>query len=770
MTEAPPLANRDASERGADVRPGAMGRNFSYFSHRVFVAFRPVDLHNYLIELLELVPSKGGLPDPAEQIDHELVRWVLIHRSQMNALSLNRLIESLRGRDDMLQLANSGELRNRAYRIDITLQFAIECALADQELSSWLDKRPRLRQAALDAAYYVSREWDDQDRAMRVADSEAKRENLLDLGADGKKAFRAYLLHRMNLYEDLPTAVSSGRDAQREVDRVHFESLALSEKELDGLYALPLRVAHTVAFSQKKPDALRRQWESLVHANPAGALSSPGSAVFESLLLGENLSVLVPTGGDHSLQFRWRYLPSAGDSRTTTVQSVYDNAKQALETIRSAEAALFAALDFSAKDAPPTAHPLYRLGERYRVLPATPPWTSVTYLRNRLESAKEGVGDLSTLPSYGSDLRAYAADLGDGDSKDAAYRALVCAAALEGLLNGGSHDRSLSRGLDALSDGLDFSGCLLSDVQGRLVQFQKELEDYLGRPLPLPDVTWDYPDWNEDLSIKVQAAFDTARSLGSDLPSPIEEAWAATAARLHALATGDTSGLASLAEIVCSVRGEGPGTLLDLKPERMTLRRWTSLLLRTLADRSRQASPPRATPPLRMAVYALERLGMRAASAQAQHTVLKALTRTEDVEASALRQLVFDQGLWEGPRRALPVAIVICSDRPSLTDSWLLPPTSGLVFVATLGDARLLLDGELQRFFSSHAESIRLAWEPSNSDPVLEEALRKSVQSAAGKNEYQEEWLYRSVAPGQRDPKRIDVGSADELFDSLPTS
>jgi len=41
---------------GADptVRQAALGRNFSYFSHRIFVAFEPAELHDYLRRLLEV--------------------------------------------------------------------------------------------------------------------------------------------------------------------------------------------------------------------------------------------------------------------------------------------------------------------------------------------------------------------------------------------------------------------------------------------------------------------------------------------------------------------------------------------------------------------------------------------------------------------------------------------------------------------------------------------------------------------------------------------
>jgi hypothetical protein len=752
------------------VRKSAHGRNFSYFSHRVFVSFQPVDLHAYLAGLLELVAdtaAPGSALNPLDQINAELIRWVLLHRSQLNVLSLNRLLEALRGPDDLLQLPTGGALTSdEGYRIDMTLQFAIELELGNPRFAAWTDKRPRLQQAMIDAAYYISRQWLEQDRASLDPEENAEsRSPTLDLSKDGREAFRAYLLHRMNLHEDdLPTD-----DDELQQQRAQRDAMALTAQELDTLYSVAVGVARTVAFATDKQE-LKRRWDECIKQNRPGAMSVPTQALYDALWLGPSRSLLEPTGpGKDWLVFRWRYLPSGESAPPATLEDLVDDAEPALQLLEQTEARLREALGEKSLQDSSGEHLFSLLADHHRVLPTTPAWTRVAGARADIGQARAGVGNPIALRRDVVVLHEYAEMISSSAAGRVVRGALVLASFLREL---SPVPDSLDVALRALSDGLRLADCPLAEAGQRVIGLWSALHvvKLPGADL-LPAAPSDDSGWIGASALKgeLDAAQASGRRLveqAAALASLVGRAWSDTRERLRLMAKGGSIASASAAEIVCAVRGLGPGRILELALVPTTPHRWTQALMaawRGWDEQSREASLQTELPraPSWLAAYALERLGVRSVGPDVQAAFIEGF---EGEASHSLRDEVAQAGLWRGHGRYARLAIVACPATGSLTDGWTDPPSGGLLMVATVAETRSLVDTKLRRLLKSLQEPLLLAWEPLTAIEQEEAALRDQLRNEVAAKGFTEVWLYWGTAIGQRRPQVIDPQAADDLW------
>ena len=156
---------------------------YSYFSHRLLVTLLPYDLHEHLIALLE-VENDYAKPEVVDvKLDVDVLRWILLHRSRLNGLSLNRLVEDFRRQTDRI-LPGEGAVRSkRHYRRDVTLQVAIQAEMADPKVIDWMEQHPQLLPSLFDTFFYLSRIRTDDAR--------------VDLGPAGRSKFVRYLVARM---------------------------------------------------------------------------------------------------------------------------------------------------------------------------------------------------------------------------------------------------------------------------------------------------------------------------------------------------------------------------------------------------------------------------------------------------------------------------------------------------------------------------------------------------------------------------------------------
>ena len=174
-----------------------------------------------------------------------------------------------------------------------------------------VNSRPRLHMALLDAAYYVSRHGAQTRR-------QASTRCDLDLSKQGRRAFKRYLVKRMNLYEDCTPPP----------DDQTYAANALSASEFHCLYDVAIGVARTLSSTQTK-EQLRDRWNRCLLARWTEiGLPPPDNAVYDALLVGAESPLvecpdpsqpafgrqehLADSGG--SLRFCWRE-PSHGVDR-----------------------------------------------------------------------------------------------------------------------------------------------------------------------------------------------------------------------------------------------------------------------------------------------------------------------------------------------------------------------------------------------------------------------------------------------------------------------
>jgi hypothetical protein len=799
----PRSAGEGASAAPVPVRPAAYGRNYSYFSHRIFVAFMPEDLHQYLYNLMELSTTAAGSTDAEAEIDMHLVRWVLLHRSQLNALSLNRQIEAWRGPEDVLLIPPKGALRRDQYQMDITLQFALELALAEAVQSPLLQNRPWLYMVLLDAAYYVSRKRADQDRGGTAA-AKALVEADIDLSQQGRAAFASYLVQRMNLNEDhVQPLPKTGDESQQ----------PLSNEEINWLYGVAITVARTLSSSASNVTDLRQRWESrLADRWLELQIPVPDQTLYDVLLTGPDsplieLPLETPEYGTvtsgarpssahtESFRFKWRVPPFPEAPWARSLRDIAEKWSPVCDFVDAVDTMLRHAMDGADATFPRTDAdaPLHLLSDLYRVLPAAPAWTAVSFARENMRQAAKGVGNVDSLLKDARELEKYATMLRTFEAAEAVALALVLGAALAGWRLGEPRAEAFpikrkppttsdwSVGLGILSDGLQLNDCDLLTAAARLRLIHQEMFPFLPVPLPIPrqpqppipqqggleDASLLAAGWPtpEMLDEAVLSAFGDARlSVGLNSGALKAKAWESLQERLRLLARGAAqSPPASAAELLCEASREGPGALLPLRPEYAGYRVWTQLLLQTLdrapIDNGNRDLAPQP-PPVTLVAHALERLGVRALRIDLQDALVNGLPQTD---ASELHAYIEQHALWAGRRDSERIALVLGPTGTSMVDAWPLPPQGGLVFAAVDAELRRVLTLVLNRLPESLKEPVRVAIEPGSSHAGTGISFGQYVDPVRVAR-FVCVWLYREGAASARPVHLIEPRSADDLW------
>lgn len=755
----PPPTGAAGVPPAAQADTGAMGRYFSYFSHRVFVTYRPVDLHDYLQRLLRVEPD-----DPAQQDGAEVLRWVLLHRARLNPLQLNREIEALRGEDDRLRVPpHLAQLQHN--RIDVTLQCAVELALARPELAAWVARRPRMHQPLIDAAYYVSACFErDQTRQ-----GQGHASDKLDLTATGREAFRGYLLHRMNLYANESAPKDQEAKARWAQERRAVEDGALPEQDLRRLYEVARQVALTVAYTAHR-DAFEEAWRA-AQAEQPDALSQPSRALFDLLLLGataQGQRILRPVddGQPGSLMFRWLYLPSGQASPDGTRHRIEDEGPRVEKRWQALQRLLNEAAWPDAPEVSDERDTLRRMIEQVQLIRSSERWpmlrqAAVSMARPAPTTPERELADqLARLREFLDRCQA------DPHLGAALHRALVCAAAVEGLADLPKASPGLEVGLEALGRGLRFDACTTKSSAERLRQLQAAIADTIGETLRPPTQQAPSP-WPEAAALRADVghAFTLGRAAAAAAALEPEAYWKAVAERVQAerenALRSPTPGAEPVAATLTEIRGwlarKPEQRPVDLDLFRMTLRRWTTVLRLALA-------PQAGDLPRWMAAQALERLGAASLDSDAQQQLLEHLARPPDTSSATdeLRDEVARRDLWNGPRLHRRAALVVTSKPRSVSDAWNVSPGAGLVLVATVPEALELLAAGLVQALRAWGQPLRLAIEqpaPARQDLAR---LRAYLQAHAGGSELC--WIYGERHAGQQTPALIAPRSADELW------
>ncbi|WP_341678102.1 hypothetical protein [Niveibacterium sp. SC-1] len=279
---------------------------YSYFSQRLLIAFSPDELDVYLSRLFTTTsaPASSSAASPSQRqadddIDRELLPWVLRQRAALHPLALQREIAAIRD-GDQIRL-RPGEVRSRkSFLIDVTLQMGIEFTLAQPTVQQWLAQRSEMRQVLFDALYYASREWRDESTE-------------LDLSLRGRAAFVKKLNERMNL-RDTRAAGAAETPAISEIDADFLLSCAQLLAAFIARDRLPLEPEPATADWRIEQ---LTQWARPPTGGQPGAIPprarQVAQSVLDALLVDVHSTLLVPHP-DEEHRYAWRYW-SSGDLR-----------------------------------------------------------------------------------------------------------------------------------------------------------------------------------------------------------------------------------------------------------------------------------------------------------------------------------------------------------------------------------------------------------------------------------------------------------------------
>ena len=651
-------------------RNSAYSVAYSYFSHPLLIAYEPADLHAYL-SLLLTAPTN----EIAAQLDLEVLKWVLRHRSQMHALDLARELMSVRSVDGKITLAEGRVRTQMLYRIDATFQVAIEFILTDPQVVGWKAQRLTMRQTMLDALYYVSRVW-------------LRGDTFIDLGPAGLPTFDQYLRDRMNLIEVTQGAVKASQRKKKSNAAVpNALPDALTEDDLTLLRGVTRDLARFLCDTPNGA-AVAAAWSTLQATNLEGiAAPKPEQSVLDNLLASHE-SVLYREPNDPELRYRFRYYASgtrvavAGlPSRSPVV--IHQEAHPIIAELRSLEKSLASVMDRARGPYTRSGAAFRWLQEEARVLPTTPAWSQVSKSIQSLEGARHGVGNTGELDDDLLALRQFREMLA---SHWPALDAIFATGAFLGGIRGDSNFGDAVRfGVLLLSAALDFAANRIESIVSRIAEVQTGLQELSNDP-PLPGAPpAAFVPLNADAQSVIQASFKKGIVFGinCDWKTIENDAWNSLERRLAE--QNASNGQVDVSELLCAAAGREPGASLPLNLRPSMLRDFTRLLTGGIGT----VKPRAAVVPMPASVVglALQRLGVdslgRGAFDQLAASVASARGESlTDVDAlHRLPQTISLPAVTEAPQ----IAVVIPLSMESAAMKWSTTPTRGFVLVLAEG-------------------------------------------------------------------------------------
>ena len=439
------LADRSYLERlRRDLVNTPYRTEYTYFSDRLFVLYRPRDLHKYLSSLLQ-----QGPPSLINDLkDQGLLPYVVLHRSRMHPFDLRRQLGRMRNDQGNISLPES----EWAYRFDILIQVAVEWLLDREQLRDRLSQDEDFTQLVYDTLYYPSRKWEQGSPELDVS----------------RKAFFTYLNERMS--PDLGQNKNKDNTDNQEEDEQKEQpekDCPLSVMDRDFLYA---RLRELLGFLVE-PDGL------LV------AIRSTSPKRFPAEVLD---AIPIPVGPKFRLlDYRdktrdicvWRRDLFGRPVEKPGINVVKEGMEPREKFIQSMQAALSAVGQNVTLD---------RLANEFSVLRSTPAWTSVQAALRRLkrlwtderpEPYPDMDADSDTVWEYSRMLQ----------SSGAALAEALIAGMILGQINGAvegsgpnTQEQKILLGLPILSGRLGLRRLSSEETAGQLLLAVGKLKTALG--------------------------------------------------------------------------------------------------------------------------------------------------------------------------------------------------------------------------------------------------------------------------------------------------
>lgn len=535
-------------------RVQAYAVEYTYFSHPVFIVFDHNRLHEYLDSVMQLVSSGGGAGSAAhESLDLPVLRYLLLFRSQMHAIDLQRELAYIRNREGYVAIP-AGDVRTvNAYRYAVKVQVAIEVVLDSIDLRARLRQEPEFRRLVHDALYYLARRW--------------SLETVVDLGDSGFPAFDEYLAARVEKEDATPEGGNGGAPPA-----------VVQAEDAWFLYKRVRAVAALLASNARFVAALA-DWNAYRTGRGLPQLPQP---VADALQLGLTPStqvdppLLVQRLGTQVYEWAYDRSGRARASGAAPGQEVTPEVwKHAAEMIERFGAQL---RDVSTPNGAEAGLDFEVLSGTVRILPSTPAWPTVDRAIQRLrayegadEPYAEYEDDVQCVRKFSDLLFLHA---------EAIARVVVCGYAV-GQVARPAPTNPVLHGLEIIAAGFGFgemdaagTSAVLRKVEGWIIEgLSAQLQDSVGA-LSLAGT----PEWRNAVSDRLKAV---------DLTPPFPEEWIGRAwhqARervSHFLGTR-TRRLPTLDELFCTSARIGPGALLRPDLNAMTVIEWSRAALAAL--------------------------------------------------------------------------------------------------------------------------------------------------------------------------------------------
>ena len=153
----------------------------TYYSQRLFILYRPENLHAYLEQILVSPDSRqagsrvrkdtSGEPDEIV-IFRNLLSYLVMHRAMLHVFDLQRELSKVCDEAGIVTIRLSELFSHYGYRFHIMMQLAVELLLSEDEMRDRLNQDPHFGQLAYDALYFISRQWAEGKNALDLSEED----------------------------------------------------------------------------------------------------------------------------------------------------------------------------------------------------------------------------------------------------------------------------------------------------------------------------------------------------------------------------------------------------------------------------------------------------------------------------------------------------------------------------------------------------------------------------------------------------------------------
>ena len=468
----------------------------------------------------------------ADQIDANVLHYVLVHRSRMHMIALRRQLSDLQRLSDLRAKYPVGAVRSGlGDRSEVFIQAAIGQLLKRNDVRDWLARKDRgaelgSRETLYEVLYYASRSWSAAEAGKRRFDPSLR-------------ALRAYLVARQPNDEEFFDAGDSQTPDQTAKNRPGKKGQQSKKKKDTWVDSIPKKdfdlfegLLQAISAWLSSPETLRREIEcaadrsvpiEVLHAFPAEPLLSPESPDTTYLW-------------NHTVEGA----PLVGKTRMRRVDDA--RRKQILE------------IDQFVRNHSDQQITLENLADEYAVLPTSPAWPQVEGALARNGDAR----DANLVDEYHAMLQSYSSIL-----------AGALAAAI--TLGHASAERTVRHpmtiGLYTLSTGYRFAEC-----------YKREIEVLVRTACTRLGIEFEADEdlfrngWQERLKLR----FHDAQALNvKEYQARAWDQWKSRFDREFANVPGEIA--TSVDEILCGVAGIEPANTLGQGVSKIDDAAWSKL-------------------------------------------------------------------------------------------------------------------------------------------------------------------------------------------------